>query len=80
MPLNQRIKEYALKADRIISFNNLEKFFIQRTYVDIPLLHFLQRFPKVKFFLTNFPNNLKLFRDTASSSARYRVKISATNR
>ena len=55
------LKKYELKAGRIISFYNLERFFIQRTYVDIPVLHFLQRFPKVKFFLTNFPDNIKRY-------------------
>ena len=49
-------KNYPVNAKRIILFSDLEKFFIQRTYVDIPILHFLQRFPKVKFFLTNFPS------------------------
>ena len=54
-------KKYDLNAKRIISFSNLENFFIQRMYVDIPLLNFLQRFPKVKFFLTNFPSNVRRY-------------------
>ena len=40
---------------RIIRLAELEQFFIQKTYVEVPLLHFLQRHPKVKMFLTNFP-------------------------
>lgn len=54
-------KKYNLKAYRVISFVELEKFFIQRTYVDIPILHFLQRNPGIKFFLTNFPNNINRY-------------------
>ena len=64
------LKKYELKAGRIISFYNLERFFIQRTYVDIPLLHFLQRFPKVKFFLTNFPDDLKRYEGGAEFGAQ----------
>ena len=51
-------KEYEIKSDKVISFDELEKFFVQRTCMDIPILHFLQRFPKVKFFITNFPNQI----------------------
>lgn len=40
---------------KIIRFAELENFFIHHTYIEIPLLHFLQRNPKVKLFLTNFP-------------------------
>jgi hypothetical protein len=54
-------KKYDLNAKRIILFSDLENFFVQQTYVDIPILHFLQRFPKVKFFLTNFPNNVRRY-------------------
>ena len=46
---------------KIIRFAELEQFFIRRTYVEIPLLHFLQRYPKVKLFLTNFPTNMKRY-------------------
>ena len=44
-----------IDCKKIIRFDDLEKFFIQRTHVDIPLLSFLQRFSGVKLFLTNFP-------------------------
>ncbi len=54
-------KKYELKAAKIISFYELEKFFVQRTYIDIPILNFLQRFPEVKFFLTNFPADVKRY-------------------
>ena len=39
-----------------IPLAELEKFFIRRTYVEIPLLKFLQRYPKVKLFATVYPN------------------------
>lgn len=42
--------------EKTIPFINVEKFFVQRTCVDIPLLNFLQRYPKVKLILTNFPS------------------------
>ena len=42
---------------KIIRFSELEQFFIRRTYAEIPLLHFLQRNPKVKLFLTTQPNS-----------------------
>ena len=54
-------KDYNVGDSRIIRFVELEKFFVQRTYADIPLLKFLQRFPKVKFFLTNFPNDTRRY-------------------
>lgn len=39
----------------IIYLNDLVYHFINRTYVEIPLLHFLQRNPSVKIILTNCP-------------------------
>ena len=47
-------KEVAL-VGKIIALNHLTTHFIRKVYVEIPLLHFLQRHPKVKFFMTNFP-------------------------
>lgn len=41
---------------KIIRFAELEQFFIRRTYAEIPLLHFLQRNPEVKLFLTCYPS------------------------
>jgi len=50
-------KENIDVADRkIIRFAELEQFFIRRTYAEIPLLHFMQRNPKVKLFLTCYPS------------------------
>jgi len=43
---------------RTISFTELTSYFFRKTYVDIPLLSFLQRFTKVKLILTNFPSTV----------------------
>ena len=43
-------------ADKVISFQTLTRYFIRKTYAEIPLLNFLQRYPKVKLFLTSFPS------------------------
>ena len=59
--LTQKKYDLGTRASRTITFFELEQFFIQRTYVDIPILHFLQRFPKVKLFLTNFPNDINRY-------------------
>ena len=41
---------------RVIYLDALTNYFISKTYVEIPLLNFLQRYPKVKLILTNFPS------------------------
>ena len=43
-------------GQKIIPLAELEKFFIRRTYVEIPLLKFLQRYPRVRLIVTNFPS------------------------
>ena len=45
-----------VKGKKIIRLAELEQFFIRRTYAEIPLLHFLQRHPQVKLFLTAYPS------------------------
>ena len=55
-------KDYNVGDIKIIRFAELENFFIQRTYVDIPLLNFLQRNPSVKLFLTNFPSKISRYK------------------
>lgn len=40
---------------RVIYLDALTNHFISKTYAEIPLLNFLQRYPRVKLFLTNFP-------------------------
>ena len=40
---------------RVIYLDALTGYFIRKTYAEIPLLNFLQRHPKVKLILTNFP-------------------------
>ena len=42
-------------SEKMIYFDELLNFFIPHTYVEIPIQHFMQKHPKVKFFLTNFP-------------------------
>ena len=43
------------QGGRVIYLDALTDYFIRKTYVEIPLLNFLQRYPKVKLILTNFP-------------------------
>lgn len=38
-----------------IYLNQLTNYFISRAYLEIPVLHFMQRHPKVKLIVTNFP-------------------------
>lgn len=45
-----------LKMDKTIYLDDLTEYFINKTYAEIPLLSFLQRYPKVKLFVTNFPH------------------------
>ena len=40
---------------RVIPIGALASYFSRKTYDVIPTLHFLQRYPGVKLFLTNFP-------------------------
>ena len=49
-------KNVAVNKEKIINFVDVEKFCVQQTYVNIPLLNFLQRHPQVKLILTNFPD------------------------
>ena len=48
--------------NKIIHVHALTNYFVHKVYVEIPLLHFLQRNPGVKLFLTNFPS-IKRFKD-----------------
>ena len=43
-------------TEKVISFAKLLRHFIRRTYVEIPLINFLQRYPQVKLILTRFPS------------------------
>lgn len=43
-------------SGRVIYLDALTDYFIRKTYVEIPLLNFLQRYPRVKLILTNFPS------------------------
>ena len=43
-------------SDNVITFAELTTYFLKKTYAETPLLNFLQRYPKVKLILTNFPS------------------------
>ena len=43
------------KSDKSVCLSDICKFFFQKTYCDIPLLHFMQKHPGVKLIVTNFP-------------------------
>ena len=48
-------KKSAQDYDKIIYLEELVKKFIIATYLENPLLHFLEYHPHIKLFLTNFP-------------------------
>ena len=43
-------------SPKTIYLDVLEKYFLDKVYCEIPLLHFLQRYPKFKLIVTNFPS------------------------
>ena len=43
-------------SGKVISFAALTDFFVRKTYAEIPLLNFLQRYPKTKLIVTKFPS------------------------
>ena len=57
------VQRFNKPIGNVIYLDELTNYFIFNTYIDIPLAHFLQRHPDIKFFLTNFttlhpdPNN-----------------------
>ena len=53
---------------RVIYLDALNDYFIRKTYVEIPLLNFLQRQPKVKIFLTILPIDIKRYTGGAELS------------
>ena len=44
-----------VKSPKVIYLDQLKDYFTKRTCAEIPLLHFLQRHPKVNLIVTNFP-------------------------
>jgi len=44
-----------LKNNNLIYLKDVCKYFFQKAYCDIPLLHFMQKHPRVKLIVTNFP-------------------------
>ena len=59
-------KIFVLGVTRINDISNaiyidrLTDYFISKTYVEVSLLHFLQRHPRVKLIVTNFPKQPKI--------------------
>jgi [citrate (pro-3S)-lyase] ligase len=48
---------------RVIRFEALTDYFIHKTYAEIPLLKFSQRYPRVKLILTKFPDSIWRYKD-----------------
>lgn len=50
-----------IELKNAIYLDKLVNQFIKKIYLEIPALHFLQRHPKVKLFLTKIPNNIERY-------------------
>ena len=50
-----------LKSAKAIYLDKLLDYFIRKTYYEIPVLNFLQRYPYVKLFVTKFPDQIKQY-------------------
>ena len=48
-------------SSQIIYLDELAEYFRRKTYVEIPLLNFLQRNPRVKVFTTKLPNDIEKY-------------------
>ncbi len=48
--------EFNGKFSKRIYLNQFRDYFIARTYFEIPLLHFMQRHPRVKLIVTELTN------------------------
>ena len=55
--------------NKVIRISDLERFFIRRVYAEIPLLHFLQRYPQVKLFMTHYPSPWR-YKDARENEAQ----------
>ncbi len=72
-----------IAADNVISLYGLIIHFINKVYVEIPTLSFLQRHPEVKLFYTNIPNDLnryeggKEFAQTLFTNKEWKQRIIA---
>lgn len=57
-------KNINVSKEKVICLSDLTRLFIQQVYCAVPLMNFLQRHPKVKLFVTNFPYNaVKRYKD-----------------
>ena len=68
-----------LKNQKAIFLNELIDYFIRKTYYEIPLLHFLQRYPKVKLIITNFPRSLERYKDGAKFKEQLKGNVEMLN-
>lgn len=50
-----------ITSDKAIYLNKIIDDFIRKVYYEIPVLHFLQRYPKVKLIVTKFPSQIKQY-------------------
>ena len=58
-------KNLDINSDKILSFDELERIFLRQAYLEIPLLYFLQRYPKVKLFHVKFADGLGRYKGGA---------------
>ena len=63
-----------LKSDKAIYLNELLDYFCRKTYYEIPLLNFLQRYPYVKLFVTKFPDKIAQY----EGGAEFEKKLPTT--
>ena len=71
-------KEIIKENDKVIRLNQICNYFFNRTYCDIPLLHFSQKYPKTKIIVTNFPSLPKIdleFNKKLTSSTELRRRM-----
>ena len=64
-----------LKSEKVIYLDELLDNFLRKTYYEIPLLNFLQRYPKVKLFVTKFPDQIKQY----EGGAEFEKKLPTTS-
>ena len=72
-------------TDKVISFIDLTRYFIRKTYAEIPALNFLKRYPGVKLFYAMLPIKMKRYKGGKKFTRRldkykgYADRIKASN-
>ncbi len=66
-------------SDKIIPLDTLTRYFIRKTYTEIPLLNFLQRYPQVKLIQTSHVL-IKRYKDAAGFNKQLKSHISVKKR